>query len=161
MDTQFFLETLLTGVGFPGTGNNTGEAASPYPLTIGADTGELRLQSDFALARDARTACAWQGFVNEQQQMAGAFKAAMAKLAVLGQDASALVDCTAAVPPASARAVPPATFPNTKGPGDLELTCTSEAFPTLVQPRGATETFIPHCPDGSMSCTDIQYPGPA
>ncbi|EIN13009.1 manganese peroxidase [Punctularia strigosozonata HHB-11173 SS5] len=161
MDTQFFLETLLKGTGFPGTGNRTGEAESPYTITIGNDTGELRLQSDLALARDPRTACFWQGFVNQQAFMASSFKAAMAKLAVLGQNTRTLVDCSDVVPPASTRTVPPATFPNTKGPGDLELTCDTEVFPTLVQPRGATETFIPHCPDGSMSCTNIQFPGPA
>lgn len=64
-DTQIFLEVLLTGTGFPGTGNNVGEVMSPLPLGSGNDTGELRLQSDFAIARDSRTACFWQGFVSE------------------------------------------------------------------------------------------------
>lgn len=59
-DTQFFLETLLKGTGFPGTPNNTGEALSPLPAE-----GELRLQSDFALARDPRTACTWQSLISE------------------------------------------------------------------------------------------------
>ena len=89
---------LLKGVGFPGTDNNTGEVASPLPLTSGEDTGELRLQSDFALARDERTACFWQGFVNEQAFMAASFRAAMAKLAVLGQDTSQMVDCSEVIP---------------------------------------------------------------
>jgi cytochrome c peroxidase len=64
-DTQFFLEVLLKGTGFPGSSNNVGEVMSPLPLTSGNDTGEMRLQSDFALARDIRTACFWQGFVGE------------------------------------------------------------------------------------------------
>jgi manganese peroxidase len=59
-DTQIFLEVLLKGVGFPGTANNTGEVESPLPTE-----GELRLQSDFLLARDSRTACEWQSMVGE------------------------------------------------------------------------------------------------
>ena len=57
-DTQIFLEVLLLGVGFPGTDDNAGEVASPIP-----QSGEMRLQSDFALARDNRTACEWQSMV--------------------------------------------------------------------------------------------------
>ena len=52
-DTQVFLEVLLKGKGFPGQlTNSTSEVKSPLPLTVGTDTGEMRLQSDFALARD-------------------------------------------------------------------------------------------------------------
>ena len=76
--------------------------------------GEMRLQSDSELARDSRTACAWQSMVSaysllqllycgpqvtntttdNQAQMVASFKAAMAKLAVLGQDVSQMVDCS-------------------------------------------------------------------
>ena len=59
-DTQIFLEVLLKGIGFPGTANNTGEVESPLPTQ-----GEMRLQSDFLLARDSRTACEWQSMVGE------------------------------------------------------------------------------------------------
>ncbi|KAF8527344.1 manganese peroxidase isozyme 3 [Gautieria morchelliformis] len=97
-DTQIFLEVLLKGVGFPGSANNTGEVESPLPLTVGADIGEMRLQSDFAFAHDSRTACTWQGFVDEQQAMANAFKNAMAKMAIIGNQRSALVDCSDVVP---------------------------------------------------------------
>ena len=115
-DTQVFLEVLLKGTGFPGTPNNTGqfifrialiycismncvgEAESPLPSGTIADPGEMRLQSDFLIARDPRTACTWQGFVNEQAKMSGAFQAAMAKLAVIGQDPNNLIDCSAVVP---------------------------------------------------------------
>ena len=55
-DSQFFIEVQLRGTGFPGTSGNLGEAESPL-------AGELRLQSDNDLARDSRTACAWQSFV--------------------------------------------------------------------------------------------------
>lgn len=134
-DTQIFLEVLLKGVGFPGTANNTGkhfssplplidkiitennfssgEVESPLPLGSGVNVGELRLQSDFALAHDARTACTWQGFVNQQEAMMTAFAAAMAKLAVNGQDASTLIDCTEVLPPATPPLAKPATFPGT------------------------------------------------
>ena len=49
---------MLKGVAFPGSGPNDGEVLSPLP-------GEVRLQSDFELARDPRTACEWQSFVSE------------------------------------------------------------------------------------------------
>jgi manganese peroxidase len=58
----------------------------------------MRLQSDLAIAHDPRTACTWQGFVNEQEKMASAFKAAMAKLAVVGQDTQNFVNCSDVVP---------------------------------------------------------------
>ncbi|KIP07900.1 fungal class II heme-containing peroxidase [Phlebiopsis gigantea 11061_1 CR5-6] len=160
-DTQIFLEVLLTGTGFPGTPNNTGEVASPLPTGSGTDVGELRLQSDFALARDARTACFWQGFVNEQAFMAASFKAAMAKLAVLGHDRADLVDCSDVVPAPKPAVGAPASFPATTGPDDLQLSCASEQFPTLSVDPGAQQTLVPHCSDGAMSCTTVQFDGPA
>ena len=75
-----------------------GEVESPLPVGSGLDVGELRLQSDFLLARDPRTACEWQGFVNEQEKMADAFKKVMAKLALVGQDSKHFVDCSEVVP---------------------------------------------------------------
>ena len=130
-----FLEVLLKGVGFPGLGNNTGEVASPLPVTNGTDVGELRLQSGFGLAHDERTACFWQGFVNQQEFMSQSFRAAMAKLAVLGHNRNDLVDCSAVVPKATPATGKPATFPATKGPQDLELSCRTERFPTLSTAR--------------------------
>ncbi|KAF8572711.1 class II peroxidase [Ramaria rubella] len=149
-DTQVYLEVLLRGVGFPGSGNNTGEVLSPLPLGLGDNVGELRLQSDFALARDQRTACTWQGFINEQQKMADAFKAAMAKLAVNGQDTTSFIDCSEAVPypvPADGKA---ATFPATKTQADIEQVC-SGPFPSLAADPGPTETIIPHEPPSTSS----------
>jgi hypothetical protein len=113
-DTQVFIEVLLKGVGFPGTDNNTGEVASPIP-----QSGEMRLQSDFALARDPRTACEWQSMVGEsynyndahiqgvnsalrsldnQRLMMSNFRSAMAKLAVTGQNVRELIDCSEVIP---------------------------------------------------------------
>jgi len=43
-------------------------------------------------------ACTWQGFINQQQKMASAFQAAMAKLSVVGQDASNFIDCSEVIP---------------------------------------------------------------
>nr|P78733.2 RecName: Full=Manganese peroxidase H3; AltName: Full=Peroxidase manganese-dependent H3; Flags: Precursor [Phanerodontia chrysosporium]AAA62243.1 manganese peroxidase isozyme H3 precursor [Phanerodontia chrysosporium] len=159
-DTQIFLEVLLKGVGFPGTRTTRGEVASPLPLTSGSDTGELRLQSDFALARDERTACIWQGFVNEQALMAS-FKAAMRKLAVLGQHRNTLIDCSDVVPAPKPAVNKPASFPATTGPQDLELSCNTKPFPSLSVDAGAQQTLIPHCSDGDMTCQSVQFNGPA
>jgi manganese peroxidase len=160
-DTQIFLEVLLKGVGFPGGSNNTGEVASPLPTHSGNDTGELRLQSDFALARDPRTACFWQGFVNEQEFMANSFRAAMSKLAVLGHNRNDLIDCSEVVPVPKPAVNKPATFPATKTKQDLDkLTC-NKPFPSLATDKGPTETLIPHCQDGGQDCPAVQFLGPA
>ncbi|OCH84729.1 manganese peroxidase precursor [Obba rivulosa] len=160
-DTQVFLEVLLKGVDFPGTDNNTGEVASPLPKGSGNDTGEMRLQSDFALARDERTACFWQGFVNQQEFMSSSFKAAMSKLAILGHNRASLIDCSDVVPIPKPAVNKPASFPATTGPKDLELTCKLERFPTLTVDHGATQTLIPHCSNGGQDCPAIQFDGPA
>ncbi|KAJ6554811.1 heme peroxidase [Mycena capillaripes] len=127
----------------------------------GAVALKLRLQSDFALARDERTACIWQGFVNKQEFMASSFKAAMAKLAVLGHNRANLIDCSDVVPATVKTPVKPASFPATKSARDLELTCNSLPFPSLTTDRGAKETLIPHCADGGQSCPSVQFEGPA
>ncbi|KZS94218.1 manganese peroxidase [Sistotremastrum niveocremeum HHB9708] len=144
-DTQVFLEVLLKGTGFPGTGPNQGEVQSPLPLSSGQNVGELRLQSDFALARDARTACTWQGFINEQSLMASRFQAAMAKLAVIGQNTRELVDCSDVIPAALPAVKKPATFPAGTSEKDVERSCFATPFPTLSADRGPA-TLIPHCP---------------
>ena len=95
----------------------------------------MRLQSDFALAHDERTACFWQGFVNQQEFMAASFKAAMAKLATLGHNPAELIDCSEVVPTPKPAVNKPASFPATTGPQDLELSCAFERFPTLTVDR--------------------------
>ena len=50
------------------------------------------------LARDSRTACEWQSFVKDHAKLQSAFKAAMAKLAILGQDRSKMIDCSEVIP---------------------------------------------------------------
>ncbi|KAI0768705.1 peroxidase [Trametes elegans] len=134
-DTQFFIETQLRGTLFPGTAGNQGEVESPL-------RGEMRLQSDSELARDARTACEWQSMVNNQEKMASTFKAAMAKLAVIGQDVSQMVDCSEAIP------VPPPPKSNAHFPAgltidDIEQACDSTPFPTLPTDPGVATSVAP------------------
>ncbi|KAL1942763.1 hypothetical protein VTO73DRAFT_5003 [Trametes versicolor] len=134
-DTQFFIETQLRGTGFPGTAGNQGEVLSPLP-------GEMRLQSDSELARDSRTACEWQSMVNNQSKMMTAFAAAMAKLAVIGQDVSQLIDCSEVIPmpppPASA-----AHFPAGLSNADVEQACAETPFPTLQTDPGPETSVAP------------------
>jgi hypothetical protein len=133
-DTQVFLEVLLKGTAFPGNGSQAGEVLSPL-------AGEMRLQSDFRISQDPRTACLWQAMVgtynsrfihflvgeltvswpiDDQTRMQTQFKAAMSKLQVLGQNTRKLIDCSDVVPKPAAFAGPikfPASFSNK----DLQL----------------------------------------
>ena len=61
----------------------------------------MRLQSDFLIARDPRTACTWQSFINNQALVQTKFKAVMSKLAVIGHNPKDLVDCSEVIPAAS------------------------------------------------------------
>ncbi|KAF8577163.1 class II peroxidase [Ramaria rubella] len=151
-DTQVFLEVLLKGVGFPALDNNTGEVESPLPLGEGDNVGEMRLESDFNLARDPRTACTWQSFINKQEKMANAFQAAMAKLAVVGQDTKNFIDCSDVVPVPVPATGKPATYPATKTRKDIEQACNATPFPNLRSDKGAQETVIPHCPNNQATC---------
>lgn len=89
-DTQFFLETQLRGTSFPGSGGNQGEVESPL-------AGEMRLQSDHTIARDSRTACEWQSFVDNQPKAQQMFQFVFHDLSIFGQDINTLVDCTEVV----------------------------------------------------------------
>nr|AAT90350.1 manganese peroxidase isozyme precursor [Trametes versicolor] len=134
-DTQFFIETQLRGTLFPGNGSNQGEVMSPLH-------GELRLQSDAELARDARTACEWQSFVNNQAKLQSAFKAAFAKMTVLGQNTRELIDCSDVVPtpPAPASA---AHFPAGLTHRDVEQACRQTPFPALRTDPGPATSVVP------------------
>lgn len=146
--TQFFLEVLLEGTGFPGQGNATaGEALSPLTLSSGENVGELRLLSDARLARDSRTACTWQSFVNQQASMASAFKSAMAQLALVGQNPRHLVDCSEVIPAPLPAVKKPATFPASKTARDLQLSCNTERFPTLSADGESLFYFRTRCYD--------------
>lgn len=102
----------------------------------------MRLQSDSELARDSRTACLWQANVNNQQHMMSSFAAAMAKLAVLGQDANKMVDCSDVLP----RVKPftkAATFPAGLSHADVQQACATSAFPTLRTDPGPVTSVAP------------------
>ncbi|KAJ7154963.1 versatile peroxidase VPS1 [Mycena crocata] len=138
-DTQFFIETLLNGTAFPGNGSaaNKGEVESPL-------AGEFRLQSDFELARDPRTACEWQSFVDNQNLMATKFRAAMAKMAILGQNRYLLTDCSEVIPTPKALSGTP-TLPAGKTPADIQAACSATPFPSLTAASGPA-TSIPPVP---------------
>ncbi|KAI0785600.1 manganese-dependent peroxidase [Abortiporus biennis] len=134
-DTQFFVETQLRGTLFPGNGSNQGEVESPLQ-------GEIRLQSDSELARDSRTACEWQSFVNNQDKIQTAFKAAYAKMIVLGQNTQNLIDCSDVVPvPKTLNKA--ATFPAGLGIQDVEQACSTTPFPTLATDPGPVTSVAP------------------
>ncbi|KII92123.1 hypothetical protein PLICRDRAFT_461658 [Plicaturopsis crispa FD-325 SS-3] len=134
-DTQFFIETQLRGTGFPGNGSNQGEVESPL-------AGEIRLQSDSELARDSRTACTWQSFVTDQAKMQSAFKSAMAKLAVVGQDTSKLIDCSEVIPTPKAVTTTP-HLPAGLNLGDIEQACSTTPFPTISADPGPETSVAP------------------
>ncbi|EMD32647.1 fungal class II heme-containing peroxidase [Gelatoporia subvermispora B] len=134
-DTQFFIETQLTGTLWPGTANNQGEVESPL-------LGEIRLQSDFLLARDNRTACEWQSFANDLSRQQTLFKAAMSTLATIGQDTSTLTDCSDVIPVPAAPVGTP-HFPAGLTNADVDQACTTAAFPTLSTDPGPATSVAP------------------
>ncbi|KAI0796438.1 manganese peroxidase 1 [Irpex lacteus] len=137
-DAQFFVETLLKGTLFPGNGSNQGEVQSPLH-------GEFRLQSDFELARDPRTACEWQSFITDHNSMVRKFEAAMAKLAVLGHDPRTLIDCSDVIPQPKGAKSNVAVLPAGKHRADIQASCHQTPFPTLKTAPGP-ETSIPPVP---------------
>ncbi|KAJ7819440.1 manganese peroxidase 3 [Mycena olivaceomarginata] len=78
-----------------------------------------------------RTSCIWQSFVNNQAKMQSEFRAAMAKMAVIGQNTAKMVDCSDVIPipkPVTGKAHLPAG----KSMADIEQACATAAFPTLT-----------------------------
>lgn len=134
-DSQFFIETLLVGTGFPGTGAHVGEVLSPI-------AGEMRLQSDFLLARDSRTACFWQENVANENFMNAAFKFEMLKLSVLGQDVRKLVDCSDVIPVPAPR-LGSAHLPAGSSMSDVQASCSSSPFPSLTADPGPATSVAP------------------
>ena len=90
-DSQFYVEVLLNGTLWPGNADTAGEVESPL-------AGELRIESDYLIARDSRTACTWQNFIDDQSGMASAFAAAMLKMSLIAQDQSSMTDCSEVIP---------------------------------------------------------------
>ncbi|KAK1225251.1 fungal class II heme-containing peroxidase [Marasmius sp. AFHP31] len=134
-DTQFYIEVQLRGTTYPGAGNNTGEVPSPVQ-------GEMRIQSDHEIARDARTACHWRSFVGDQAKMQSEFQAAMDKLSTLGQDRNQLIDCSEVIPdPPSLSANP--HLPAGLSMNDIEQACNSAPFPSLAAEPGPATSVPP------------------
>ncbi|TCD71217.1 Versatile peroxidase vpl1 [Steccherinum ochraceum] len=134
-DSQFFVETQLKGTLFPGTSGNQGEAESPL-------AGEMRLQSDHDLARDSRTACEWQSFVNNPTKLRNRFSDVVLKLSLLGHDQSTLTDCSEIIPVPQTINVP-ATFPAGLTIADVEQACVGTAFPSLATDPGPVTSVPP------------------
>lgn len=109
-------------------------SVDPTGVVLSPFQGEVRLQSDFALARDPRTACTWQGFINQQASLQKAFSAAMEKLSLVGQQASKLVDCSDVVPqpPVLTPQQSQAVFPRGTTADQVQRACSSAAFPSLL-----------------------------
>ncbi|KAL1948535.1 hypothetical protein VTO73DRAFT_12610 [Trametes versicolor] len=137
-DSQFFLETQLKGTAFTGRGPVQGEVTSPL-------RGEFRLQSDFAIARDQRTACEWQSFVNNQTKVQQMFQFVFHDLSILGQNIDDLVDCTEVIPiprPLTTRT----HFPAGMTHRDIEQACLETPFPTLPTDPGPRTGVAPVIP---------------
>ncbi|KAJ7155167.1 putative versatile peroxidase [Mycena filopes] len=137
-DTQLFIEMQLRGVLFPGAAKSSpGEVESPLE-------GVIRLNTDASLARDSRTACTWQSFVNNQSKMQTEFRAAMSKMALIGQNRAKMVDCSDVIP-VPKPVVGKAHLPAGKTMADIEQACASAAFPTLTADPGP-QTSVPPVP---------------
>ncbi|KAL0945211.1 hypothetical protein HGRIS_000722 [Hohenbuehelia grisea] len=136
-DTQFYVETLLKGTVPPKNGTTPVSALSPIP-------GEFRMQSDFLIARDPRTACAWQSLVDKQSVMIDRFQKAMAKLSTLGSNRFFLTDCSDVIPqPRNSLRSPSAYIPSGRSMADIESFCKSSTFPKLPVHPGPLVPILP------------------
>ncbi|KAH8091418.1 manganese peroxidase 1 precursor [Cristinia sonorae] len=134
-DTQFFLETQLRGTTFVGKGGHQGEVQS-------AVKGVMRLQSDHLLARDTRTNCEWQSFVNNHDKLHDRFIDAWLKISLLGNDQTKMIDCSEVIPvPKTINDV--AKFPPTLTNKNVEQACADTPFPTLGTQPGAVTAVPP------------------
>lgn len=133
-DSQFFLEVLLKGRSFP-TNDTRGQELSPL-------AGEMRIDSDFGIAHDPRTACAWQAMINNQKLMASQFKNAMFKMQLLGHDPKDLTDCSDVIP--IPKPFPgPIKYPASFSEKDVQKACTHLPFPSLATVPGPAPTVPP------------------
>jgi len=130
-DTNVFIDVLLDGTLFPQG------ATEILPGIVGtAIEGTIRLQSDFELARDPRTACTWQSYALNHGLMINSFAAAFYKMGLLGQGKNHnLIDCSSVIPQ------PPALndkieFPPGKFLKDIDQSCTKQPFPKLPTAPG-------------------------
>ncbi|KAF8649475.1 hypothetical protein AX16_005778 [Volvariella volvacea WC 439] len=129
-DGQFFLETM----------------------TKTSPDGVFRLQSDHALARDSRTICAWQAFINDHASMVSEFETVMTKLSLLGQDKSSLTDCSDVIPVPRAHGhrehdhhLKPVAFQHGDSYEDVEEWCPDMELPKIA-PGHPPRAKIPPVP---------------
>nr|CAA50060.1 peroxidase [Coprinopsis cinerea] len=134
-DTQFYIETLLKGTTQPGPSLGFAEELSPFP-------GEFRMRSDALLARDSRTACRWQSMTSSNEVMGQRYRAAMAKMSVLGFDRNALTDCSDVIPSAVSNNAAP-VIPGGLTVDDIEVSCPSEPFPEIATASGPLPSLAP------------------
>ncbi|KAF9524031.1 GP, class II peroxidase [Crepidotus variabilis] len=126
-DSQFYIETSLKGTTFPGTGNNAerGEVESPSKR-------QIRMKSDFELARDPRTSCQWQSYATDHSRMQADFKMAMTKLMTLGQNMGDLINCSDVIPqPESLKSTMKPHFSADHSIDDVDQSCPNSPFPDL------------------------------
>ncbi|TDZ61518.1 Manganese peroxidase H4 [Colletotrichum trifolii] len=64
-----------------------------YPETV-EETAPTSLGSDFALSNATETKNIWKGFGKSQTRWSSAFKLAMAKMSIMGNDLGKLADCS-------------------------------------------------------------------
>ncbi|KAH8102149.1 lignin peroxidase VLG1 precursor white-rot fungus [Cristinia sonorae] len=149
-DTQFFVETQLRGTTFPSDNRVQGERQS-------AVQGVLRLQSDHVLARDPRTSCEWQSFVNNQQKLQDRFKDTWLKISLLGNDQDSMIDCSEVIPEPTTIDVQ-ATFPPTLSNRQIEQACALTPFPTLDTAPGPATTIPPVQKNQALRPTTPEQP---
>lgn len=73
----------------------------------------------------------------DQSSMVSKFTAAMAKMAVLGQDTKTLVDCSEVIPVPAKALSQVAHLPAGKSLSDIEGSCQATPFPTISADPGA------------------------
>jgi hypothetical protein len=137
----------------PGRSRITTRRRAPLAIGRGASSCKLYLIGKIYrivltdAAQDSRTACLWQANVNNQAHMASTFAAAFAKLAVLGQDTSKMVDCSEVIPVPAALSGSQAqgTFPAGLTSADVEQACSATPFPTLQTAPGPVTSVAPMC----------------
>jgi hypothetical protein len=141
-DGQFFIDTQLRGISFPGKGGIQGTTTSPLK-------GEFRLQSDQQLARDSRTACEWQSFGTDQDKLQNRFQFIFEAMGQLGHDPATLTDCSDVLPVPAALPNTP-HFPAGKTNKDVEQACADTPFPTLRTDPGPQTAVaqVPAAPIG-------------
>ncbi|KAH9920518.1 uncharacterized protein BXZ73DRAFT_104643 [Epithele typhae] len=125
-----------SGIALPTGGNVVGE--SPSPLL-----GEIRLASDGFLARDPHTAREWQSFVTDHTAMNAMFKAVMAKLVVVYQDAGSLYDFSEVIP--VPKGIGSEVIRAGKTLADIERSCAGTPSPKIATLLGAVHP-IPTVP---------------